>query len=175
VTRIPILLPLLLAAGCLEAEDDVVDFAEDFETCLECHWNITGDVEIVTTVHPGEHAARLGGDAVLHHDIVIERAYESDNGYPDNFSDGNWIEFSTDCAGTPLLAIEGTASELRVRVRLEAPWDETFMRRRLMFPPLPGYIDDGETVVFRHLVIETGAPCRLDNLRLMVSGGTLGY
>ena len=31
------------------------------------------------------------------------------------------------------------------------------------------------SVVFRSLTIEMGAPCAIDNIRLMVSGGTLGY
>ena len=99
-----LLLATVVLAGCLEAEDDVVQLAEDFEGCGGCTWTFTGDVTIVTTNHPGEHAARLGAGAVLAHPRRIERFVDGpDDGNYDyeDFSDGNWLEYSTDCTDLP--------------------------------------------------------------------------
>lgn len=176
--------------GCLGYEDDQVQLGEDFEGCGACTWTRTGDVTIVTTNHPGEHAARLGVDAALSHDLAIERTLGDGDGYDyggDNFSDGNWLEYSSDCTGTPGLALEPLGSDIAIRLRLEAPAGDAFARRKVMLPAIPAAAVppdvpddpydpyDGVSVTFRRLTIETGAPCRLDNLRLMVSGGTLGY
>jgi len=185
-----LLLALLLPAGCLEPEDDRVQLAEDFEGCGGCTWTFTGDIEIVTTNHPGEHAARLGAGAVLSHPLQVERYVDSgeDYGYQyEDFSDGNWLEYSTDCGGRPGLRVDGAGSDLFIHARLEEPPGQPFERRKLMLPRLPAgivtdptpedpYDDyDDVPVIFRELTIEAGAPCRIDNIRLMVSGGTLGY
>jgi hypothetical protein len=169
---------VLALGGCLDYEDDRVDFAEDFEGCGACTWAWTGEVNVVTTVHSGEHAARLGTDGVMVHDLQIVRALdsESQNGWDaDSFTDGNWIEYSTDCAGTPKLAIEWLGADLAVHLRLAGPAGETFERRKLMFPPLPAVDPLLEMITFRRLTVDTAAPCRIDNLRVMVSGGTIAY
>lgn len=168
---------LVALPACLEPEDDLVDFSEDWETCGTCGWEVTGDVTIVTTNHPGEHAARMGDNGRLQHPLGIVRELgDPEQSWQGNFTDGNWIEYSTDCVGPPRLAIDPFVGELAVRMRLEGPVDEggRFVRRKLMFPPLP-VAGEWETLTFRHLEIEAGAPCRLDNLRVMVSGGTLAY
>jgi len=179
---------LVSVTGCLEPEDDQVQLAEDFEGCGGCTWTFTGEVSIVTTNHPGEHAARLGAGAVIAHPLQIERYVDGDDYGTESqdFTDGNWIEYSTDCGGRPGLRLDYAGNDLFIRVRLEAPPDQAFGRRKLMLPKLPiGPIDptpedpyDEENnvpVVFRELTIESGAPCRIDNIRLMVSGGTLAY
>lgn len=168
---------LAVLGGCLTPEDDRVDFSEDFERCGTCDWQVSGDVSVVTTVHPGEHAVRLGEGAVLGHALGIGRTVGSDeDGWNGNFSDGNWIEYTTDCTGTPRLALDPEgAVAVAVRVRLEGAVGDGFVRRRLMFPPLPIDAPEGEMITFSRLTIETGAPCRLDNVRVMVSGGTIAY
>jgi hypothetical protein len=184
---------VLLSSGCLDYEDDSIQFAEDFENDLAM-WNQAGDVTIVTTNHPGEHAVRLGVGATIARGIQITREMSgSDNPYgSEGFTDGNWIEYSSDCAGRPSLALEAMTTPpvqttpVRVRLVLEGPpVEDTFTRDRLMFPALPDYVvpepdpwneqTDSYSLTFGQIVVGTNAPCRVDNLRIMVSGGTLGY
>ena len=188
-----VVIPCLALAfgGCLEAEDDVVQFAEDFEDGIE-GWTASGELGVVTTNHPGEHALWLTPGASITHPLDITRAIDIDESpYGDGFTDGNWVEYSGDCGGRPALALEPTTeppgSLVRVRLVLEGPPRDAFTRTKLMFPALPPFIpapDDDEDpyapndppdVRFTSLVVAAQAPCHLDNLRLMVSGGTLGY
>lgn len=189
VTRIVMLASVLVVAGCLDHEDDRVQFDEGFEVCGACNWTTTGDVEIVTTNHPGEHAARLGEGAVLRAELAIQRWVDGnvdDYGYDQgDFSDGNWIEYSTDCGGRPLLQLLPNGTDMAIFLRLHEPPGQPFERRKMMLPILPyswvdptpedPYDDEEAMVTFRSLTIEAGAPCVIDNIRLMVSGGTLGY
>jgi len=174
--------------GCLDWEDDQVQFGEDFEGCGGCSWTFEGDVTIVSTVHPGEHAARLGGGARMQHPLQIQRAVDNDDvGYSqDGFTDGNWLEYSSDCTGRPALALEPLGAGVQVRLRIEGPPEHGFTRRRLMFPALPPGLApppdwstdpyaEPWTFMFGNLVVESAAPCRVDNLRIMVSGGTVAY
>lgn len=181
---LPLLLSLAASAGCLDSEDDQVQFAEDFERCGGgCDWVSDGDVTIVTTNHPGEHAARLGAGAAMRHALNIDRELTDPDAYESSMSDGNWIEYSTDCDGRPGLALEPFGPDVQVRLVLAGAPAIELTRRKLMFPALPpGAIppddpDDyrGPIVRFRSLAVEADAPCRIDNLRVMVSGGTLGY
>lgn len=185
VTRLVLFAFVLGAAGCLDWEDDQVQFGEDFEGCGGCTWVPSGDFTIVTTNHPGEHAARLGAGATISHALTIERFVDLDDGYNEEFSDGNWLEYSTDCQGRPGLALEPNAGAIGIRLRLEAPSGDPFTRRKLMLPAIPPEAvpaedldpDDyeGVSVIFNQLAIESAAPCRLDNVRLMISGGTVAY
>lgn len=186
------MLAAVLLGGCLDYEDDQIQWSEDFENGVAM-WNQAGDVTVVTTNHPGEHAVRLGVDASIAHGLGITRQVDTDSDpYGDGFTDGNWIEYSSDCPGRPALALEPMTTPperttpVRVRLVLEGPPIETFTRDRLMFPALPAFIappegdpwdppPDQYTIQFGSLLIETTAPCRVDNLRIMVSGGTLGY
>jgi hypothetical protein len=181
-----------LAGGCLQPEDDTLQFAEDFEGELS-GWTMTGEVAVVTTNHPGEHAMWLAPGASMEHALSITRSYDGDeNYYDDGFTDGNWIEYSVDCGGRPALSLEpvtlpaGTDNRLRVRVVIEGPPIGGFAREKLMFPALPSFIaplpddpdfpyNDVPDIQFTSLVVASSAPCHVDNLRILVSGGTLGY
>ncbi len=181
------------AVGCLGYEDDQVQFGDDFETGAAT-WTIAGDVTVVTTNHPGEHAARLGPGATMAHGLSIMRTVaDPSDQYGEGFSDGNWIEYTTDCSGRPALSLEplttppGGDRSVLVRLRLVGPPETDFARRRLMFPALPAFVawpddpddpnpsDGAYQIRFASLVLMSVAPCRVDNLRVMVSGGTLGY
>lgn len=170
-----------LAAGCLTPEDDVVQFVDDFEAGLAT-WALEGDVSIVTTYHPGEHAARLGPGARMSHALDVRRTIGEEGGWRDGFSDGNWLEYTTDCGGRPTLALEPATSppgpQVRIRLGLDAPPAPDLLRRKHMLPALPAFVGDGDAsgeVRFTALVIEAGARCHLDKLQLMVSGGSIGY
>lgn len=188
------ILCLVVASGaCLEPEDDTLQFAEDFEDGIQ-EWSAFGEVSIVTTNHPGEHAAFLAPGASIEHPLAIVREIDTDEGYyDDGFTDGNWIEYSGDCGGRPALFLEpatwpaGTDRNIRVRLMIEGPPVGAFGRTKLMFPALPSFIapppDDQDPwdpnnlpdARFTQLVLYALAPCHVDNLRVMVSGGTLGY
>jgi hypothetical protein len=179
---------LVPAAGCvLDPEDDTVQFADDFEHGLD-GWATAGGVAVVTTYHPGEHAARLapGASMVAQLGIVRDAApdpYDWNGG----FTDGNWLEYSTECAGRPSLTLEPATSppgpSIAVRLRHDGPPADDLGRRKLMFPALPAFAVqpdpddpyDGYEVTFARLEVIADAPCLIDNLRLMVSGGTLAY
>jgi len=179
------------SGGCLEAEDDVVQFEEDFEDGV-ASWTVVGEVAVVSTNHPGEHAVWLAPGASMTHALSITRALEgNDSPYGGGFTDGNWIEYTGDCGGRPSLALEPASdppdASVGVRLVLEGPPQQGFARTRLMFPALPAFIpqpdddddpwspSDPPDVRFTSLVLAARAPCHVDNLRVMVSGGTLGY
>lgn len=181
-----------LGGGCLQPEDDTVQFAEDFEDGVN-GWVTSGEVDVVTTNHPGEHAAWLAPGASIEHAMSINRSWDGDDYYDDGFTDGNWIEYSVDCGGRPALSLEpvtlppGTDRNVRVRLVIEGPPIGGFAREKLMFPALPAFIappddddddddwNDPPDLTFASLVIASAAPCHVDNVRVMVSGGTLGY
>ncbi len=179
------------AAGCLETEDDTIQFSDDFETPIYVNWLWGGDVQMVTTTHPGEHAAMIGPGAWMEHVLSINRIVDDpDDQWGQGFSDGNWIEYTTDCTGRPALAIEpftippGADRTARIRLVLDGSGGGEFGRRKLMLPALPAFLGPPDEpgyeeymIQFRAVRLETGpaAVCTIDNLHLMVSGGTLGY
>lgn len=189
-----ILCVAMASGGCLEAEDDLVQFAEDFEDGVD-GWSVVGEVAVVTTNHPGEHAVWLAPGASMTHTLAITREIDRNGSpYDGGFTDGNWIEYSGDCGGRPSLTLEpasdppgtGVGTGVGVRLVLEGPPRQGFARTRLMFPALPPFIpqpddddpwspSDPPDVRFTSLVLAAQAPCHVDNLRVMVSGGTLGY
>ena len=173
-----------LAAGpsaCLSDEDDQLQFLEDFEGCGLCDWTVAGPVELVTTNHVAEHAASLGPGAQMRIAVAIDRELR-DNGNG-NFTDGNWVEYSTDCPAISLglpWAGEQRPTWFDVRIKLGGARLDGFVRRKLMFPPVAlAPIDPDEPqpveIRFRDLIVESSATCRIDNLRILVSGGILGY
>ena len=137
-----ILFAAVVLGGCLDSEDDTVQFEEDFENGLQM-WNLSGEVSIVTTNHPGEHAVWLAPGASIAHGLQIDRAIDTDpDPYDQGFTDGNWIEYSSDCSGRPALTLEpmtlppGSDDMVRIRLVMEGPPDSDFNRTKLMFPAL---------------------------------------
>jgi hypothetical protein len=183
---------LVAAAGlgaCLEPEDDTVQFAEDFEHGLDL-WGRIGETAIVTTNHPGEHAVWIAPGASLSHALQINRTIDGDDDpYGEGFTDGNWIEYSGDCRGRPSLTLEPATNppgrDVIVRLVIDGPPAPDFFRSKHMFPALPAFVPQPDPdepwnpsswdVRFTSLVVGALAPCRVDNLRVMVSGGTIGY
>jgi hypothetical protein len=179
------------AAGCLEIEDDTIQFSDNFETAIYVSWIWGGDIQMVTTIHPGEHAAMIGPGAWMEHALSIDRIVDEDDPWGQSFSDGNWIEYTSDCVGRPALTIDpftvppGADRAARIRLVLDGPIDSTFARRKLMLPALPAFLGPPDEpawaeeymIQFRALRIETApaAVCTIDNLHVMVSGGSLGY
>lgn len=157
-------LSLVLLAGCLEPEDDVLYLDERFEAVPGApRWTVTGAVELVTTWHPAEHGLRFvtATEMVASLGITVY----------DEYSDGHWIEYSTNCGDAP-----GVRNEAQLdgtwRVVLELPVDggadlATFERVHVTIPPLPA--GDGWTpTTISSLLVRAvaGGPCVLDNLRV---------
>lgn len=171
--RLAILAIAVTATGCLEPGDnDIIQWSDDFEACELCGWRVSGDVTRVTTYHPGEHALRLGPGTTAQHDLGIDRGTDDGYGYGGNFTDGNWVELSTDCAGPGGLVVVGAADAAQVQVTLDGRALGAFTRHYLNFPPL----DPTVAHRFTSLALTAGAlPCRIDNLQVRISGGTYAY
>jgi hypothetical protein len=158
----------LLASACLTPPDnDVIQFAEDFEACDDlCGWQLAPGVTRVSTYHPGEHAMALAPGAGAQHPIAIARSELAE------YVDGNWVELSTDCIGPGALAIGGDPTRLAIEVVLDQRGLGPFTRHYLNFPPLVA----DTPLTFTSLAITAGdLPCRVDNVQVRISGGTLGY
>lgn len=170
------LLLVTFAAGCLTPlDDDRIQWHEDFEACDGlCAWSTDGDVRHVSTYHPGEHAMSLAPHTKASHALAILRAAggDDDDPYdPGNLTDGNWLEFSTDCVGPGalvLLRADGTGTRHELDVLLDDRDVGPFTRHRLSFPPLPPDVAVEFTAI--HLRTRTLA-CLVDNLAVRIPGG----
>lgn len=157
------------ASACLGPPDnDIIQWSDDFERCDLCDWTTAGDVRRVTTYHPGEHALALAPGARASHALSVARG-------TDEYSDGNWVELSTDCVGPGALglrSVPGDGTRLALDLELDDGGLGPFARHWLNLPPL----DPDAPVTFAELTITAGAlGCRVDNLQLRISGGTYGY
>ncbi|MBK9036043.1 MAG: hypothetical protein IPL61_33165 [Myxococcales bacterium] len=157
------------ASACLGPPDnDLIQWSDDFERCDLCNWVTVGDVRRVTTYHPGEHALALAPGARAGQSFGIARG-------ADEYSDGNWVELSTDCVGPGALtlrALPGPDKRLALDLELDDVALGPFARHWLNLPP----VDPDVPVTFAELTITAGAvPCRVDNLQIRISGGTYAY
>lgn len=157
-----VLVALVPGAGCLQPLEQIILVDERFEDGLDA-WTVTGEVEIVPTYHPGEHGLRFVEWAEL--DRAISHYIY------DQFQDGNWIEYTTSCGGTPDLWLEplpdGTQ---RVVVAIPTASDgtpEEFERVFVSVAPLPRS-DAGPTILGVLTVVADAGPCVIDNLRLVM-------
>lgn len=100
-------------AGCA-CPDPYPTFSGDFEYCEgTCEWSAFGEgsAELVTTVHPGEHAIRLDGPV-----LITAASAVSAGGYWDS---GLSVEMVTTCdgaVGAQLEAIGFDRYELQLRL-----------------------------------------------------------
>lgn len=161
------------AAGCLDpADDDIIQWYDDFEACELCGWESTGAIARVETYHPGEHAMELGPHTAARHAIQIRRA-GGERADRNNFDDGNWVELTTDCAGPGALTLREVApQQLAIDVTLDERGPQPFTGHRLTLPPH----DPEATISFVELTIATGAQtCRVDNVQVRISAGRYAY
>lgn len=157
--RLPL---LLLLAGCLEPEDDILLLDERFEEVPAApRWAVSGEIDLVTTFHPAEHGLRFGTSGELVAPLGI-------NIY-DEYSDGHWVEYSTSCGDPPALRVE-PQPDATWRIVLELPLGEpgsSFERVYASVPPLPA-AEWGSPTTISSLVVRAlaGGPCVIDNLRV---------
>ena len=182
--RVTCALAAVLGAACFTRADSIIKLDEDFEDCGLCHWSVTGDVGVVSTIHPGEHAARLGPGAKLEQAVSIPRGdgYDPGDGVQGNLDDGPWVEYSTDCdvgAGlTVTHEADGWAIRLLPGVR-SGTEDGSLRRVYLTLPRLDpsdalgnGPPPDPFT---RFTIATTVAPCTVDKLRLEIAAPEYAY
>ena len=154
------------SAACLGRPDnDIIQWSDDFEQCDLCGWGTVGEVTRVSTYHPGEHALALAPGARASHSFGIVR--------DGPFTDGNWVELSTDCVGPGALGLRPVDTDrLAIDLALDDVEVGPFARHRLNLPPL----DPEASVTFVQLTVTAGArACRVDNLQVRISGGYYGY
>jgi hypothetical protein len=181
--RVTCALAAVLGAGCLTHPDRIV-FDEDFEDCGLCHWSVAGDVGLVSTIHPGEHAARLGPGAKLEQLVSISRGggYDPGDGVAGNLDDGPWLEYSTDCDVGADLTVTREAAGWAIRLLpglRSGAGDGSLRRVHLSLPrldPPDPFGDPPPPAPFTRITIATpAAPCTVDKLRLVIAAPEYGY
>src|SRR5262245_51403918 len=90
--------PLLLLAGCPSAgSPDTLLLDERFEDGL-ANWTVSGSVTTVATIHPAEHGLQVLAPTTMTRAFTYQIWGE--------FQDGLWLEYSTDCGGSPEVWVE---------------------------------------------------------------------
>ncbi len=160
--RLCLLVPLV--AGCLGPDDDLLLLDERFEAPVGDRWIVQGAVAQVETIHPAEHGLQFTDWTDLSGPLTIQIF--------DEFSDGNWLEYSSSCVGSPELWLQwsgvGNSFELWVDLGFEEDGTpDQFQRVHANLPPVAPSDDwaNPTTISGIHLVSGPSA-CVIDNLRI---------
>lgn len=152
---------VLVLAGCLEPREVIILMDERFEDGL-ASWTVTGDAEIVPTIHPGEHALFFYQPTRMERPISVV--------VWDEFQDGNWIEYTSNCGETPAVRLDRRA-DLSWQIILELPllYDEEPDQHERVFVSVPPIQREEYSSASYSLltVIAPSGGCYVDNLRLM--------
>lgn len=175
------------SAGCIPEDLDIVVFDERFEgqpggqpggppdRQLDGRWALWyGAYTLAPTVHPAEHA------------LVFERAtaLAAPMAYTvsDEYSDGAWVEYTSDCHGAPAVSLSWAGVDawaVEVTLPTAAAGGGAFQRVYANLPPIPDATpDDWSGPVLAQLVLRAdpwAGPCAIDNLRVMVSAPDDGW
>lgn len=148
----------LVLAGCIDGREVIILMDERFEDPLD-EWVITGDTEIVTTYHPGEHALRFLGPSVLQRGIDVPVYGE--------YQDGNWLEYTSDCDEAPTVRLQRRLDlSWEIVLELPTPFDsEGWERVFTTVPPIA--TDPYQSSWYSQLTVVADGGCFIDNLRLM--------
>ncbi len=175
--RVLLALAAALGAGaCLPDDSPQVVYDERFEDCVECRWSLLrGRYTTVETVHPAEHGLQFLEATTIATPLAITIS--------DEFNDGHWIEYSTDCGGAPTVIVSSADVDAwNVEVVVPTGADGTpgeFERVYANLPPLldpDPYDYDGPRLTSLILHAEPWAgPCVIDNLRVMLAAPDYGY
>jgi len=178
------LLAAALGVGCFSQTDRIIELDEDFEDCGLCRWSVTGDVGVISTIHPGEHAARLGSYAKLEQQIDVARGngYDPGDGVQGNLQDGPWVEYSTDCDVGADLSVTHEAAGWAIKVLpgvRTADADGSLRRVYLTLPRLDQpdpYGSSPPPDPFTRFTIATESSiCTVDKVRLEIAAPEYGY
>jgi hypothetical protein len=156
---------LALLGGCPPPAENIIILDERFEEPIGARWSVSGVVEEVETYHPAEHGAQFASATTMSIPIALT--------IYDELSDGNWLEYSSSCGGTPEVWRQYIApQQYELHVALPDEADATpaeFERVHANLPPLPGTLGGDPASAYNRLVIEVyrGGPCIIDNLRVV--------
>jgi hypothetical protein len=149
---------VLLLAGCLEPREGIILVDERFEDPLD-EWVLSGDAEITTTYHPGEHALRFDGPTTRQRGINVALW--------DEFQDGNWIEYTSDCDEAPTVRV-AQRPDLTWEITLELPtaFDREGWER--IYTTVPPIVREQYTYSqYSLFTVVADGGCFIDNLRLV--------
>jgi hypothetical protein len=146
----------LLFAGCpLPGSEPRVIIDERFEDDLAARWTITGAYHLAATIHPAEHGLFADGPLALRAALGIV-VY-------DQWSDGEWLEYSTDCPGAPELWNEGQPDGSALVVALLPMSGTPTAWRRVHASIAP--VTAEQTLSALELRVDVVGACAIDNLR----------
>jgi hypothetical protein len=167
----------LLSAGCPASTlgYPLLDERFEDEAAFRSAWVIAGDVTLVTTNHPAEHGLEVRSASTLTHALAVT--------IYDEYSDGDWLEYSTSCGGAPEVWTEQQPDlSFHVIANIPAVWDgdPEFERIYAGLPPLPipDWNNGGTAVTISGLTLIFDEPvgtCVLDNLRFYQPNTISGY
>lgn len=156
-----VLASLTQVAGCPCGGSSTVVARKGFEDCQgSCDLEVTaGRVELVTTIHPGEHGLKLDVGTKLRWDL----------GDSLRFHERVALGLTTNCPTTLRVGVQIDAESPVVPVLLSrGAGDVTFVGAGGNLPDLERQTSDGGVrVPARFLVIESSASCVIDNLQLV--------
>lgn len=158
-----VLASLTQVAGCPCGGATTVLARKGFEDCQgTCELEVTaGRVELVSTIHPGEHGMKLDAGTRVRWDL----------GQGLRFYQRVALGLTTDCPGTLRVGVQIDAESPVVPVLLSrGAGDVTFVNTGGSLPDLEQQTSDGGVrVPPRFLVIESSNSCVIDNLQLVSS------
>ena len=156
-----VLASLTQVAGCPCGGSSTVVARKGFEDCQgNCDLEVTaGRIQLVSTIHPGEHGMKLDAGTKLRWDL----------GENLRFYERVALGLTTSCPTTLRVGVQIDAESPVVPVLLSrGAGDVTFVNAGGNLPDLERQTSDGGVrVPPRFLVIESSASCVIDNLQLV--------
>ncbi|MCC6999207.1 MAG: hypothetical protein IT370_31640 [Deltaproteobacteria bacterium] len=156
-----VLASLTQVAGCPCGGATTVVARKGFEDCQgDCGLEVTaGRVQLVSTIHPGEHGLKLDAGTRLRWDL----------GDSLRFHERLVLGLTTNCPGTLRVGVQIDAESPLVPVLLSrGAGDVTFVNAGGSLPDLEQPTSDGGVrVPARFLIIESTSSCVIDNLQLV--------
>lgn len=162
-----LLLSVLFATGCPPDQDNLI-LDERFEdpVAFAQNWVVSGQVQLVTTYHPAEHALQPVGAATLTRAVYLA--------IYDPSGDGEWLEYSTPCSGEPELWNQQAADgsyQVFASIVAGAPTEWRRVHANLPQVPVDPYGSTATTISSLTLqLLDTSGQCPIDNLRLYQPG-----
>jgi hypothetical protein len=154
-------------AGCPAGSEDILWLDERFEDADSlAAWTIGGETAIVATIHPGEHAIEIRDWSSMSHPISVF--------VWDDFSDGEWIEYTTNCSAAPTVSLQPISDgtyHVVVDIPTEPDGDDAYERVYASVPPvsLPA------TFSALTLRFDGNGPCWYDNVRFYQPANESGF
>lgn len=158
---------LLTAAGCYDGEQDLLLLEEKFEdeAAVRAAWSSNLELFLEETIHPAEHALMVEDTLVIRHALGKQIF--------DDFSDGLWLEYSSNCADGPEMWLEQQPDQsFLVVVGAGTTQTSSFERWYTSVPPT-GF--EPATLSAIEMRFDGPGLCQIDNLRLYQPANITGF